>query len=149
MNSIIHKTEAAFAAYLRSITDLSSCAIFEGLGADKITLPCVVCAASNPKELVQGCYVFEIELIIHLETQLDEETLDVHQARITLLQNVLDDVDSAKAFLNKPEAGNDSRIVKGYLLSGYYPTDIIASEQDRHAITELKYLVTACPEDST
>ncbi|MFH1066994.1 MAG: hypothetical protein V1746_03760 [bacterium] len=150
MNSILHKTEAVFAAYLRSFQttpELLSCVILEGLEAGNVTLPCIVCAANNPKELVPGCFVFEVELIVHLETQTDDETLRVHQSRVSFIQDKLADDENAKAFINKPPVGDDKRLVQGYLLSGYYLTDISASEQDRHAVTELKYLVTACPED--
>lgn len=166
------QTEKAFAAYLnahRTSTPLTGIPVFVRKGkfldggtfelerVDEIPLPaiCVSCPRSKPHDM--GYPVCELHILVL--TSVDEMNTatppapvaaSVAAARFGYVAELFseDNEPAVKLALNLPLSGGvDNRVVKNFKVFGFYQTEDMGQETDRHWIDHLIFEVHCIPTD--
>jgi hypothetical protein len=157
------QTEKAFAAYLnanRTATPLAGIPVqvrkgklldngtLELENLDEIPLPCVAVACPRSRPHDGGWPVCELH-ILSLNSVDEDQAATKASARFGFIAELLSEDHDAtvKAALNMPSALPDNRVVKNYNVIGFYQTEDMGQETDRHWIDHLVFEVHCNPTD--
>jgi hypothetical protein len=144
MNPLKRKVELAFCNYLSARPELAGVEVFPGHRAEKRTLPCVVVygeVASENDQFPPGSGVFDVKMKVFILTQSDDEDIETHDERVTVVQALLFDAEAIRAALNVPFGGPDNRSVKDLHIYDLIETESDEGRDERHFGEVLNYLV--------
>jgi hypothetical protein len=113
------KIEQAFTSYLLSAQASgqidSSVYIFPGRSATEPPVPwlCVSCTDPRPApDVPPQTLIKEADLVLHLRTHADDESLATADARLSEVTHALGDLTALMSVLNAPATGTDTRPVQ-------------------------------------
>jgi hypothetical protein len=97
--------------------------------------------ASENDQFPPGSGVFDVKMKVFILTQSDDEDIETHDERVTVVQALLFDAEAIRAALNVPLVGPDTRSVKDLHIYDVIETESDEGRDERHFGEVLNYQV--------
>jgi hypothetical protein len=122
---------------------------FELENVDEVPVPCIAVSCPRTKPHDMGYPICELHILSM--TSVDEvNAATIAAARFGFIAELLNDdnIEVVKAAMNKP-VGTDNRVVKDFNVFGFFLSEDMGQETDRHWIDHIVYEVHCIPTDDT